>query len=134
MGPTRSQSRARGNRSRAAAVLAMAAVGAVSSAARGVDRYWVNAGNGNWNTAGNWNTIEGGGGSIGVPIAGDSVFIRGSTSKTVTMNSNYTVATAIGPLQIDSTSASATLTLSQSINSLYATNEFIGITGNGRYN
>jgi hypothetical protein len=114
----------------AAAAVAAGLVAGLPGSASAVDRYYTGA-SGFWGTSTNWNTIEGGGGSTGIPNAGDNVFIRGSISKNVTLNVTY--ATAIGPMQIGSSSG-ATLTLFQNSNSLLGGDEYVGYDGNGIYN
>src|SRR5436190_1775704 len=117
---------------RARAAIGLAAIAVVPACAFATDRFWV-GNSGNWNTANNWNTVEGGGGSNGVPGNGDNVYIRGATSRTITLNKNYTAPTAIGQLLIDSTSP-AVLTLAQSANNLFTASEYIGVNGLGLYN
>jgi hypothetical protein len=100
--------------------------------AHAVSRFYTGPSGGSWNTAANWNTVEGGGGSTGVPANGDLVFIRGAVSKNVTYDGNYS-SPGLSGLTIDS-SVGATLTVTQSANALFVTGqEAIGSSGNGVY-
>src|SRR5687767_5250894 len=80
-------SKRRGRRAiiQCAIVGAAAAAGAPTSVL-GATRYYVGPSGSNWNTATNWSTIEGGGGSSGVPANLDTAYIRGSVSRTVNYN------------------------------------------------
>src|SRR5205814_1242604 len=81
----------------------------------------------------NWNTIEGGGGSNGVPLPADNAIIRGGITKTVNFDGNYTNPNGVNELRLDSANTATTLTLNQTANSMISNLVNIGVSGRGAY-
>ena len=125
--------RGRGVEARRAAVVLGAVVVLLPAAARGANRYYIGPDGGNWSTAANWSTVEGGGGSSGSPAHSDHVFIRGPLTQTVHFDTGYSPASRIGTLHVDS-SAAAVSTVSQTLTTtqMRATHEHIGVSSGGR--
>jgi hypothetical protein len=105
----------------------LAAVAAGTSNLYASDTLYQGASGGSWNTAGNW--------SSGIPTTGSNALIVEAPSGVfaVNLNDDYSSATAIGELVLDSIGSSGSVELNQTTSgdNLFSATEIIGDNGPG---
>ena len=105
----------------------MIAVGSVAGHAWAANKTFQGPSGDNWSTTHWW--------IGGLPVNGDNAYVTTTTSsKTLNFDGSYSAGRARSICGIDSTSSSATMTLSQATTSdMCAATEYVGYSGNGVY-